>query len=258
MAFVTMEYENGIATVTIDRPPVNALTPSLLEELAATFDSFRDSREVRVAVLRAAGTRAFVAGIDLKYQAPPPSERPIHLLVDPGFPGRDLFRSLLECAVPIVAAVDAPAIGGGWAIVSCCDVIVASVRASFAMNEINVGVLGAGAHLMRMLGPYRARELYLTGRAVDAAYLHKLGVVAHVTPAGAAYEKAMDVAREIAAKSPLALRLAKEALYRAEGERLLDGYRIEQEYTARLRGMDDAKEAQAAWAEKREPEWRWS
>jgi enoyl-CoA hydratase len=212
MGNVRTEVREGVAVVTLDRPPVNALSHPFLEELTAVFDSFRDSRLVRVALLHSANERAFVAGVDLRWQPPPPDERALHVLLDNGFPGRDLFRAMLQCAVPIVVAVDAPAIGGGWAIASCGDVIVASTRASFAMTEINVGLLGAGSHLMRMLGPYRARELFLTGRAVDAAYLHELGVVAHVTEPGGAYDKALDVAGEIAKKSPIALRLAKEAL----------------------------------------------
>lgn len=257
MSDIRIAVANGVATITIDRPPVNALTPPLLVELAEAFDGLRDSREVVCAVLRAAGDRAFVAGLDLRWTPPPVDERPLREVLDAGEAARDAFRAVLECAVPVIAAVEAPAIGGGFALVSCCDLVVASTTASFAMTEIDVGVLGAGSHLMRMLGPYRARDLYLTGRSVDAAYLHEAGVVAHVTRPGEAGARAATMAADLATKSPLALRLAKEALRRSEGKPLIEGYRIEQEYTARLRQLDDSAEALSAWQEKRPPRWGW-
>lgn len=255
---VRTEISDGVARITIDRPPVNALTPPLLVELAQAFDELRDSREVVCAVLRAEGTRAFVAGMDLRWSPPPVDERPLRDVLDAGAAGRDAFRAVLECAVPVIAAVEAPAIGGGFALVACCDLVVASTAASFAMTEINLGVLGAGSHLMRMLGPYRARDLYLTGRSVGAAYLHEVGVVARVTEPGRADAEALVMAADLARKSPLGLRLAKEALRGAEGKPLMEGYRIEQEYTARLRQLDDSREAISAWREQRTPQWGWS
>lgn len=151
----------------LDRPPVNALTPDVLQAIGAAFGSFAGDRDVRVAVLASAVERAFCAGADIKASLaatgddPPPT--------DPGARGRDALWSLYDCAVPVIAAVNGPALGGGLALVSCCDIIVASERAVFGLPEIDVGLLGGGSHLQRMIGPHRMRHAFFTGRRIPAA-----------------------------------------------------------------------------------------
>jgi enoyl-CoA hydratase len=257
MQHLEVSVQEGVATVTFSRPPVNALTRRVLTDLTEVFDGFGDDRSVSVAVFRTLGEKAFIAGVDLEDVEQSPSSGSPRASTDPGRAAREAFRALHECAVPVVAAVDGPSIGGGVALVACCDIIVASDRATFGLTEINIGLLGASSHLVRMLGPYKAREMFLTGRMAPAQELAALGAISRVVPAEDLHAAAGEVARGLAAKSPLALRLAKESMNRVEGMHFLEGYRLEQDYTARLMGLEDSVEARKAFFEKRPPRWRW-
>lgn len=257
MDHIQVTADGGVAVVTFERPPVNALTRQVLRDLATVFDSFADDRTVLAAVFRTRGERAFIAGQDLyeisaAVQNPEPS-----FLVDRGRVAREAFRAVRECAVPVIAAVDRAVIGGGVALVACCDIIVASDRATFALTEINMGLLGASAHLVRLVGPYRAREMFLTGRAASAAELAAAGAISRVVSPDEVQETALEYARTLAGKSPLALRLAKESMNRTEYLPFDQGYRIEQDYTARLLALEDSQEARDAFFAKRAPNWRW-
>jgi enoyl-CoA hydratase/carnithine racemase len=254
---IDVSTDGGIATVTFERPPVNALTRQVLRDLAAVFGSFADDRTVSAAIFRARGDRAFIAGQDLHEISEGPEDAKPSFLVDRGRVAREAFRAIRECAVPVIAAVDRAVIGGGVALVACCDIIVASDRSTFALTEINMGLLGASAHLVRMAGPYRAREMFLTGRAAPAAELAAAGAISRVVPPDQVQEVAMEYARTLAEKSPLALRLAKESMNRSEYLPFDEGYRLEQDYTARLLGLEDSREARDAFFEKRAPRWRW-
>ena len=160
-------------------------------------------------------------------------------------------------AVPVVGAINGPAIGAGVAFAACCDILLAADNATFGTLEINVGLLGASSHLARLVGPYKAREMYFLGETVPASELHRLGAVRKVVPFADLMAEARIVADALAAKSPIALRLAKEAMNRTADLPLKDAYRTEQEYTARLSGFADAAEARTAYLEKRPPEWGW-
>ena len=251
MEHLEVAVADSIATITFCRPPVNALTRQVLTDLTAVFDGFADNRSVSVAVFRTVGEKAFIAGVDLHDVVQPAADD------DPGRVAREAFRALHECAVPIVAAVDGPCIGGGVALVACCDILLASDRSTFGLKEIDMGLLGASSHLVRMLGPYRAREMFLTGRMAPAAELAALGAISRVVPAAELHAAADELARSLAQKSPLALRMAKESINKAEGLHFLEGYRLEQDYTARLMKLEDSAEARAAFMEKRPPHWRW-
>jgi enoyl-CoA hydratase len=159
--------------------------------------------------------------------------------------------------VPVIAAVNGPALGAGLAFAACCDLILAAEEATFGTTEINVGLLGASSHVSLLVGRHKARELFFTGEVVPAAELYRLGAVRAVVPRERLAEEARALARSLAAKSPIALRLAKESMNRVEFLPLKDAYRTEQEYTARLQRFDDAAEARAAYMEKRDPDWKW-
>lgn len=258
MGTVSVVRDGHVAVVTLDRPPVNAIDRPTMAELSATFDTLGADREVRAAIFTAAGDRAFMAGADLRSLAgeadgPPPAAD----VLDPTHFARDLMHSLLDCAVPVIAAVNGPAIGAGLAFAACCDVIVAVEGATFGCTEINVGLLGASAHLSTLVGRHKARELFFTGELITAEELHRYGSVRAVVPRAELLGEAMALAQLLATKSPIALRLAKASMNHVEGLPLMDAYRIEQTYTARLAGFEDAEEARAAYVEKRQPEWRW-
>jgi enoyl-CoA hydratase len=160
--------------------------------------------------------------------------------------------------VPVVAAVDGAAIGAGFGLVGVSDIIVASERATFGLTEINVGLLGGSSKALRMVGPYKARMMFFSGDLVPAAEFHRLGAVEMIVAPGDAERHAVALAERLAAKSPIALRLAKESIIRIESMPLEEAYRTEQDYTQRLRTYHDSGEAMRAYLEKRDPHWTWS
>jgi enoyl-CoA hydratase len=254
---VRIEVEDHVAVVTLDRPPVNAVDYATLAELTDAFRDLDGDRDVRVAVFTAAGDRAFMAGLDLRAAAPPADEVPARFVTDAGLVAREPMWAIVDCAVPVIGAINGPALGAGLAFAACCDILIAADHATFGTTEINVGLLGASAHLSRLVGRHKAREMFFTGEQVSAAELHRLGVVRAVVPRDQLLPAARELALVLAAKSPLALRLAKESMNRVEDLPLRDAYRTEQDYTARLQRFDDSREARDAFLERRDPEWKW-
>jgi enoyl-CoA hydratase len=268
MEHVRIEIEDRVAVVTLDRPPVNALANQTFEELTDAMELLSSGREASVAILRAAeGARAFCGGVDLadSPRRHRPDGRPeagapqgdARDQVDPGLSPRRCFDAIYTCGVPVIAAVHGKAIGAGVAIVASCDLVVASSEASFALTEINVGVLGGVRHAQRLCGPFLAKRMFLTGQFVTAAEIHSRGGIEAVVEPGRLMNTAMELASTIAAKSPIAVRLAKESANRVESMSLYDGYRTEQDYTQRIKRHADSDEARLAFVEKRRPEFRW-
>jgi enoyl-CoA hydratase len=259
VADLRVEVAEHIATVTLDRPPVNDIDRSTMAEIRDVFRTVAEDRDVRVAIFTAAGDRAFMAGVDLKSVGGDTTgpDTPPALVLDPAALAREAMWAITDCPVPVIGAVNGPALGAGLAFAACCDVLIASDNARFGTTEINVGLLGASAHLSMLVGRHKARELYFTGEQVPAELLLRYGSLRAVVPRDELDDAARELARSLAAKSPIALRLAKEAMNRIEGLPLRDGYRIEQEYTAKLLRFDDAGEARQAFLEGRDPEWRW-
>jgi enoyl-CoA hydratase len=258
MGSITVEVTDLVATVTFDRPPVNAIDYPSMEELTEVFASFGERRDVRAVIFTATGDRAFIAGVDLSSAVQRPSEAErAKTLIDPGHIARDLMWAIADCAVPVIAAVNGPALGAGLAFAACCDILLASENATFGTTEINVGLLGASAHLMLLVGRHKAREMFFTGEQVPAAELYRVGAIRAVVPRAELLPTAMELAQSLAAKSPIAMRLAKEAMNRVEFLPLREAYRTEQDYTSRLLRFADSKEARQAFLEKRPPEWQW-
>jgi enoyl-CoA hydratase len=258
MGHLTMELADHVATVTFDRPPVNAVDLEALAEIRDMFTTVADDREVRVVIFTAAGERAFIAGADLKgIDLRQVDDVPAWQVTDSGRLARDAFWAVYDCPVPVIAAVNGVAIGAGLGFVALCDMIISVPEARFGTTEINVGLLGASAHLQLLVGRQRAREMFLTGELVSAEELHRLGAVKELVPRASLLDRARELAAVFAAKSPIALRLAKEAMNRTEFMPLKDAYRTEQDYTRRLIGFEDAAEARQAFLEKRPPEWKW-
>ena len=264
LAFVRVDVDALVATVTLARPPVNALSAPMMRELASVLGDLGRRTDASVVVLTADGDRVFCGGADVAESArryvrrellP---EESVADLVDPGAVVRDLFWGIRQCGLPVIAAVNGAAVGAGAALVACCDVVVASDAASFGLPEIDVGVLGGARHLQRLVGVWKAREMMLTGRRVPAAELFRLGAVAQVVPSEQLAGAARALALEMASKSPLALRMAKQSMNRVEHLSLEEGYQLEQDYTVRVSQLADSREARTAWQEKRTPRWTWS
>lgn len=241
---------DGVATVTMDRPPVNALGRAMRLEMIDVFDTLHDRSDVRCVVLTAAG-RVFCAGADIKERAAIKDE--------PGDHGRlnrivrELFYAVMECSKPVIAAVNGPAIGAGFALTLCCDILVASQDATFAMPEIDVGMAGGVKFLQRHFSPSKSRWLMLSGERLPAAELYRLGVIEACVPAGDLAATAGRMAATIAAKSPIAVKAIKDSFNMVESMSLRDGYRLEQNKTVDLNRTADAKEAKRAFIEKRKP-----
>ncbi|WP_028935824.1 enoyl-CoA hydratase-related protein [Pseudonocardia spinosispora] len=257
MSAVTVEVADLVATVTLDRPPVNAVDRTALLAIRDAFTSLNGRRDVRAAVFTSAGTRAFMGGADLDGFDGGLDGQPAPEVTDPGTVAREALWAVTDCAVPVVAAVNGPAIGAGLAFAACCDMIVAAEHATFGALEINVGLLGASAQLSLLVGRHKAREMYFLGEKVSAAELHRLGAVRAVVPAELLTATAGELAAALATKSPIALRLAKESMNRVEFLPLKEAYRTEQDYTNRLLTYADSAEARAAYLEKRPPRWGW-
>lgn len=241
-----------IATVVINRPPVNAIDSNLFEHLTRTFDELSDRDDVRVAILTAAG-RCFCAGVDIRSR-PNQNTAPAGTGWQHSRLARETFNAITECQVPVIVALNGPALGAGLAIAASCDILLASEEASLALPEINVGLLGGGRHAMRLFGHSKARHMMFTGKQVSGAELLELGVVEQCVPADQLLAAARELAAEIACKSPTAIKLAKQAMNAVELMSLRDGYRFEQNMTAQLSHSAEAAEARNAFFEKRTPD----
>lgn len=250
MSEVHIDIQDFVAVVTLDRPPVNATGLALRKEITATFDALGDRDDVRAIILTGAG-RSFCAGADVKERTTltgePGEYSALNRIV------REMFYSLLECPKPVVAAVNGHALGAGMALALCCDILVASEDAIFGMPEIDVGLAGGVKYLDRHLPPSKLRRMLLTGQRVPAAEMYRMGVLEACVPADRLMDEARGIAREIAAKSPVSVRMLKESFNMVENLSLRDGYRLEQNMTRAMSRTEDAQEAQRAFVEKRKP-----
>ncbi|WP_028602857.1 enoyl-CoA hydratase/isomerase family protein [Ottowia thiooxydans] len=250
MPFIRTEIQDHIAVVTLDSPPVNAVNADFMRELIATFDRFNDLDDVRVVILTGAG-KAFCAGADIKARAGKvfePGERWEHNRL-----AREVSYSIMECKKPVIAAVNGPALGAGMGIVASCDILMCADTAVFGLPEVDVGLMGGGRHTQRICGLSLTRRMMITGDRISGAEFYRRGIVEACVPLEQLMPTAMEMARRIASKSPLASRTAKQAASTIEFMALRDGYRHEQNMTAELSKSDDSREAMRAFAEKRPP-----
>ena len=245
-----VKIEGHVAVLTMDSPPVNALTKTLNDELTQALDLVSETDDIRCVVLTGAG-KQFCAGADLKGRAQVikgPGDLTAHSRRT-----RECFHAIRECAKPVVAAINGAALGSGLAMVASADVLIASDKAVIGAPEVDVGLLGGGRHAMRLFGHSLLRRMMLTGYRVPAAELYRLGVIEACTTPEELMSKALELAQTIATKSPVSTRMIKHTLNVIEDMSLRDGYRYEQDMTAAIAKTDDAKEAQAAFREKRKP-----
>jgi enoyl-CoA hydratase len=242
--------DKGVATVTLAHPPVNALNRRGRDEITHVFDAISDRDDIRVAILTGEG-KVFCAGADIK-------ER-VNLVQEPGDylrhnrQARETFLSIMDCAKPVIAAVNGPAIGAGVALMLASDIMLASDTAFIVMPEIDVGLSGGQRLLIETFGKSRARLMYYTGRRIPASELYRLGVVEQVLPAAELVPAARVIADEISEKSPHAIRQAKKTLNLVEHLPYRVAYPYEQSITAELSKLEDTLEAQKAFLEKRKP-----
>ena len=249
---VDLSREGRIATITLNRPEaLNAFDEAQLRALLDVLRDLREDREIRCAILTGAGDRAFAAGADIKrMQAMTPGEFEAF-----GRLGQSAAMAIEGLPQPVIAAVNGFAMGGGCEMALACDIRLASENAVFAQPEVMLGIppgWGGTQRLPRLVGAGLAAEMIYTGRRVDAAEAHRIGLVNAVYPGDRLLPEAKAVAEQIAANSPRAVRAAKAAIGAAFGE-TGKGLKLEVELFAACFGTADQREGVAAFVEKRKP-----
>ncbi|UIF89618.1 enoyl-CoA hydratase/isomerase family protein [Cupriavidus sp. UYPR2.512] len=249
---VLMEVSDGVALVTLNRPPVNALSREMRRQIVATFDEISEREDIRCAVLTGAG-KVFCSGADLKDR---PDASVAGDFLDHNRLTRETGNAIRECAKPVIAAVNGVALGAGMGLVAACDILYASEEATFGMPEINVGLAGGASMLRTLFGRSTVRRMFFTGQRLTAHDLLRRNVLEDVLPADQLLPVTMALAREIAAKAPLAIMYAKRAANMVDVMPQRDAYRFEQEFTMALSRTEDAREARMAFLEKRQPQFK--
>lgn len=255
-AFQLLDYAvvDRVAEITLRREPVNAINHALIDEILAAYARAKDDSAVRAVILTSAFERAFSAGMDLAMIR--------------GGSGLDLRRFLEKLYMgvhdaqyrmgkPTIAALTGPARAAGVTLAVTCDVIVASERATLGYPEIEVGVIPAMhfVHLPRQIGRHKAFELLFTGKSISAAEAERIGVLNHVVPQAEVMPTARSLARDFAAKSPVVMKLARDAYMRVndfEYRRAIEGT---VETICNIIATPDAQEGLDAFNEKRKPRW---
>lgn len=252
---IRVEREGGVAILTIDRPEKrNALSGTVRAELLAALDALRDETEVRVVVLTGAGEKAFVAGADIAEFA---ERTPLEQRATMG--ARRVFEEIAAYPKPVIAMINGFALGGGCELALACDVRVAADTARLGQPEVNLGIIPGGGgtqRLPRVAGMGQAMLLILSGEIIDAAEALRIGLVDRVHPAAELRERTLELASGMAAKSPVALRMAKSAVRAAAEMPLGAGLAYETELFVTAFGSEDKREGIAAFLEKRPAEFR--
>jgi len=243
----------GFAIVQFNRPEVlNALSMKLMEELVDALEELDKDEHVRC-ILLTGNEKAFAAGADIKEMA---DATAVEMLVRDQFARWDRIRKV---KTPIIAAVSGFALGGGCELMMTCDIVIASETARIGQPEINIGVMpGAGGtqRLTRAVGKVKAMEMVLTGLMITAQEALQWGLVNKVVPVEYYFDEAKNLAAAIAAKPPVAVRLAKEAVLKAFDTTIEGGLEFERKNFYLLFSSEDQKEGMKAFVEKRKPDWK--
>jgi enoyl-CoA hydratase/carnithine racemase len=253
MSDVRVERDGAVGLLTIDRPERrNALSPEVMEQLASAVESLDSDPEVRCIVI-AGSDEVFAAGADIKAMA----ERSFEDVLERSTVG--LWQRIASCRTPLIAAVSGFALGGGCELALLCDMIVASESAEFGQPEITLGIIPGGGgtqRLARVIGKQRAMELVLTGRRIDAREAHVLGLINVVAPKKRWLQEAIELARVVARRPPLAVKMGKQAVLGAEETPLTAGLQHERRLYELTMATEDRVEGMRAFLEKRRPDFK--
>ena len=247
---ITTTVENGIAEIVMDNPPVNALTVQGWFDVADALTSAGRNPDVRVVILRAEG-KGFNAGVDIKEMQRTDG---FDALIGANKGCYAAFAAVYDCEVPVIAAVNGFCVGGGIGLVGNADIIIASDDAVFGLPEVDRGALGAATHLARLVPQHKMRAMVYTCENATAQELHHYGSVLAVVPREELRGKAMEVAQNLAKKSPTVLRAAKASLNGIDPVDVKRSYRFEQGFTFELNLSGVADEARDAFVAKKDAE----
>ena len=253
--YLSCTVDNGVATLVLNHPPVNALTLSILTQLEAALDGLAKDDRVKVIILTGAG-RIFIAGADIKVIAAIASS-------DEGkemaLRGQAALNKIESCEKPVIAAINGTCLGGGLELALCCHIRLAAEDARLGQPEINLGIIpgfGGTQRLTRLLGSSKALELILTGDVISASEAKAVGLVSQVIPADDLQRQTQGLARRIASKGQLAVRAAIQAVRGSLELRLHEGLVREAELFGDLCDSEDKREGVGAFLEKRQPQFR--
>ena len=257
MKFENTLYEKreGMATITINRPKVNALNKQAIQEISARLDEAEEDEEVKVVVITGAGDRAFCAGLDLN------AVRDMHTVEAMNFTvfGQRLTKKIEELRKPVIAAINGYALGGGLELAMSCDLRIASENAKLGQTELNVGLIpgwGGTQRLPRLVGRGIAKELIFTGKMIDAKTAKQLGLLSAVVPADKLKSAVKDLANELMTKPPVGLQMTKQLINNSIEMDLTKGLLQEAEAFGVIVSTEDFNEGVAAFLEKRKPEYK--
>ena len=248
---ILFQIEEGIATLTFNRPKaLNALNSELLDEMSRTLDAIAANEDVRVLILTGSGDKAFVAGADITELAR------CNALQAKVFAtkGQNVISKLQCLDIPVIAAVNGFALGGGSEIALACDFIIAAENAKFGLPEITLGIIpgfGGTQRLPRLIGSNMAKEMIFTGKMISAAEAQSIGMVNRVVSADALMTDVMNTAKAIYQKGKVSLRAAKQVINAGLNVDLKTGCRMEVDAFALCMASEDAKEGTTAFLEKR-------
>lgn len=253
--FIKVTRDGAIAIVTLDHPPVNALTVAMIEELGAQVDALDKDAEVGAIILTGAGNNAFCTGGDVQEMATIEPSKGVEVQQR----GQDVAWAIEHASKPTICALNGMALGGGLEFAMACDIRISTERARFGQPEVNLGMIpgyGGTQRLAHLIGPARAKELIFTGRMVRAPQALEMGLVNQVVPDGEELRAAKDLAMQILSKAPLAVKAAKRAIADSYEKPYRNGYVSESQWFAQLLTSEDLKEGIKAFLEKRQPKWQ--
>jgi len=252
--FVTTERRDSLQIIQLNRPEkLNALSPEMILALIDTFKRIDEESGLRVVILTGSGDKAFCAGTDIEELATTTDHDRARELSERG---QALCNQIESCSVPVIAAINGIAAGGGCELALACHLRVASVNAQFSLPETKLGVVpayGGTRRLARELGNGRALEMMLTGRHVSAEEALQFGLINRVTTPSGLMKEAESLASEITKLAPLAIRACLQAVIKGEELPLAEGLRLEAELFASLFTTEDVREGTRAFFEKRQP-----
>lgn len=250
MSFVTTEIQGAVAIVTIDRPKaLNALNPEVLADLKAAFEAI-DQNTVRCVVLTGAGDKSFVAGADIGSMSTMTKAEGEAF----GKLGNDVFLEIESFPLPVIAAVNGFALGGGNELAMSCDIRICSDNAVFGQPEVGLGItpgFGGTQRLPRIVGVSKAMELILTAKTIGAEEAKAIGLVSEVYPAEELMDKAMELAQAICANAPIAVAESKRCIRMGMQTDISTGAAFEAEAFGVTCGTEDKNEGMGAFLEKR-------
>lgn len=244
--------EHGIATVTVENPPMNSLNRDVINGLRECFVWLSEYGELRAAILTGSGKRAFVAGADIKEFTSWTPDIAEELTSE----GQTVFTLIENCPVPVIAAINGYALGGGLELALACDIRVASEQAQMGLPEVTLGIIpgyGGTQRLCRTVSVGKAKQMIFTGEFIDAPEAKAIGLVESIVPPDLLMDEAMALATRIAGNGPIAVRGAKRAVNAGRNLSIEQGMAVELGVARMVFETRDKTEGVMAFIEKRKP-----